>query len=437
VVYQVKGPYRAKASGLSCYYNLSGDPRSAADYQALGINKAYAYYHQYAIEGKLSGEAQAYINSIAAGQSVEITPLPPTQNLEARLNNFPVRIGADGHWRMDLGPELASNLAAVFVKLMYVSLDGDGGEGFRILWGTNRDLRADYQSGVFIEDFADTWGSIDGWNVHMEPIDMAEDRILYAVPILLNSTTGGMGEWKADEEYSLHVGCTYGPAGGREYEMLGAWKSSGDQRGIASKILRQLQAGDVIEPLHYPMLRNDDGELYIDYPPMGMGLLTVDGNTSFYDRSVGDGYYALLFEMIDYAGNRYYSREAGLRVRNGKIERLPGGIVPASAEEDQPLDSITGLFVHKHSDARAPYYTAIVSPEHYAQLADTLGLRKFGAGDDGGYGYTIQIYSDSFSMEPYVGMQKVYLVGEPLFEVTAVSQQRDIVFRVTKVVEVW
>ena len=439
VLYQVKGPYRTKASGLACYYNLSGDPQSVADYQALGTNEPYGYFHEYAVSGRLSGQAQAYIKQLAGQSAPGPAPLPPADNLKQRLENFPVRIGGDGRWQLDLGPELASSLAAVFVKLMYVSPGTHGGDGFRILWGTNRDLRADYQNGVFVEEFTDTWGSIDGWNVHMEPIGIEEGRILYAVPVLLNSTTGGMGEWKADEEYSLHVGCTYDADGNREYEILGAWKAGGEQRGVASKILRQLQPGDVIEPLHYPMLRDDSGALYIDYPPMGMGLLTVDENTSFYDKSVGDGYYALLFEMVDYAGNRYFSEEAALRVREGEIERLPGGIAPAATA--QPAGSIAGYYISKdlyYPDSQpegVTFYTAYVDAEDYVRMAQVLGLPT--DGDASGGGYTIQIYSDKFSLEPYVGMLKVYLKGDDWFAASTNHHQRDIIFNVDEVIEVW
>ncbi|MCL2299232.1 MAG: clostripain-related cysteine peptidase, partial [Firmicutes bacterium] len=437
VTYQVKGPYRSKASGLACYYNLSGDPESTAAYLTLGTNMAYAYFHDYAVRGALSEEAQAYVTQQqqpAPGPA----PLPQAGNLKQRLDNFPVSVGSDGRWRMDLGPELASNLATVLVKLMYVSPGRDGGEGFRVLWGTNRDLRADYQKGLFVEDFADTWGSIDGWNVHMEPIGIEEGRILYAVPILLNSTTGGMGEWKADEEYSLHVGCAYDAGGNREYEILGAWKSGEAQRGVASKTLHQLQPGDVIEPLHYPMLRDDRGELYIDYPPMGMGLLTVDEYTVFYDKSVGDGYYALLFEMIDYAGNHYFSQEASLRVRNGRIERLPGGIAPATTT--QPPDTINGYYLSKASFTQEGlgreivYYTIIIDAERYEAIAGNLGLPA--GSDSGGEGYTIQIYSDTFSLDPYVGMQQVYFKGE-CFAANTINHRLDIVCDVESITEVW
>jgi len=420
VVYQVKGPYRAKASGLSCYYNLSGDPRSAANYQALGINKAYAYYHQYAIEGKLSGEAQAYINGIAAGQSVEITPLPPAQNLEARLNNFPVRINNQGVWMMNLGPELASNLAAVFVNLVWVEPES----GLNGWYGMSHDLMADFEAGMFTEIFTSTTSSIDDVPVFLEPIAIAPGYVLFASPVMLNG-----------EKYTLHIGYTEST---QAYEILGAWKDREEgSKGVHSKILHKLQPGDVIEPIMFLVPVHDDGTTSVEDMPLGEIIVTE--NTCFKMKTLSGGYYSLTFEMIDYAGKRYTSAPAFFRVRQGKVERLPGGIAPASTQEEQPFDSITGLYVEKHNFYHADrgenitYYTAIVSPQQYEQLANTLGMRQ---NSDSEYGYTIQIYSDSFSLEPYVDMEKVYLVGD-VFEASTAYHQRDIVFRVTKIIEVW
>ena len=315
VIYQVKGNYRARASGLACYYNLTGEAGSTARYQTLDTALPFTYYHAYAAGSVLPDEAVTYIYGLAAelGEPApQIDPLPPLD--EMGLSGFPVTVGPSGRWQMDLGPDRASNIAAVFVKLMWISMDDDGEEVFRASFGTNRDLTADYTNGLFIEDFRDTWGSIDGMNVYMEPIDMEPGRILYAVPILLNN-----------EEYFLHVGYTYDIGGNGEYEILGAWKADDAEQGMASKTFRQLALGDEVKPLHYIMFQNAFGEWYIDYPPLPMGFAVVSEDTRFYDRTVGNGYFALIFEMIDYAGNHYQSGQASFFVENGIVTRLPGG----------------------------------------------------------------------------------------------------------------
>ena len=316
VVYQVKGEYRSRASGLACYYNYYGSPFSLALYRHLDTNKPFSYYHEYAVYADLSEEARDYVSGAASRRGVSkpmVEPLTTTVGLG--LTGYPVEIGPDGHWQLNLGPDLSTFIAEVFVKLMYVSV-GEGGEGFRVLWGTNRDLRADYENGVYTEDFKDSWGSLDGMNMYMEPIGIEPGRISYAAPFLLNSATAGTAEWNHEAEYVLHVGYLYDDEGNETYEILGAWKTP-DERGVASKTFYQLQPGDIVEPLHTLMLRNENGEWEIDDPPIAMGLAVVTEDTQFYTRSVGDGYFALFFEMIDYAGNHYYSDQASFRVRNG------------------------------------------------------------------------------------------------------------------------
>ena len=97
VVYQVKGPLREKASGVSCYYCYSGDPNSVAFYDESGGSKAVSYYHEYSLTGKLPEEGLQYVSSIGM-ESAQPVPavveeLPPTENLG--LDDFPITLGPD------------------------------------------------------------------------------------------------------------------------------------------------------------------------------------------------------------------------------------------------------------------------------------------------------------------------------------------------------
>ena len=432
VIYQVKGEYRERASGVTCSYNFLNNSSFVLTFMKLNTNKPFAYYYEYAHKGTLSENAQAYIKGIAdqANEPEPIAePLPQTAGMG--LNGFPVSIGPNGHWQMDMGPERAASLAAVYVKLMYVYLNDDGDESFRILFGTGHDVTSDFQNGVFTENFTDVWGSLDGWNVYMEPIGTEDGRILYAVPILLNS-----------EMYSMHVGYTYDAEGNGAYEILGAWKVGDEKRGLASKTLRRLMPGDVVEPIHYPMLLDEKGEWYIDYdPPMPMGLLDVSEGTRFYDRSVGDGYFALFFEMIDYAGNHYFSGQCSFRVRNGQVKRLPEGISfspgvqPDGSVSSWALNAETGHDPDRNMDFT--YYTATVTPETYAEMRRQAGLPPSPWGDTmTGMGYTIQVYSDVLDLSEYVGILRFYMFGE-CFAANSPLHRRDIVFRVTEIIDLW
>jgi hypothetical protein len=422
VVYQVKGDYHAGASGLSCYYNLMGMPESADAFQSLGTSESFAYFHEYAIRGDLSPEAQDFINGMAQ-QSGETPPVVEqlTDAGELGLDSFPVSVNAKGRWQLNLGLATASKISSVYVSLAWV----DPVSGLMASYGTSANLDADYENGVFTERFTDTWGCIDDMQVYMTPIGEEAGRVLYAVPIMLNG-----------EEYTLHAGYD---ASSREYEILGAWKDGDNVTKAASKTLRQLQPGDVVEPIHMLMPLRDDGSRSVERFPLGM--LTVTADTRFYERNIGDGYFALFFNMVDYAGNPFISAQASFRVRAGKIERLPGGIAPMTAE--QPEGSIRAQYLQKqtfrHTDRNEDltYYTAVLTPEMYQSMKEELGLPNPQAGDlMSGMGYTIQMYSDTLDLEQYVGAREFYISGI-FFPAETMYHQRDVVMRVDEIVDVW
>ena len=422
VTYQVRGEYHAGASGLSCYYNLSGSPESVEEFRSLGVSRPVSYFCEYGARGVLSEEALAYVDGLAAqaGQSAPVVaPLP--QPSEMGLDGFPVSVGANGRWQMNLGPERMQNVAEVFTNLYWV----DTVSGLQAMYGVNSDLTADYERGLFTEDFTDTWGCIDNMQVYMEPIGTEPGLIRYAVPIMLNS-----------EEYTLHVG--YNTRSG-EYDILGAWKDSAGDK-VPSKTVRQLEVGDVIEPIQLLLPLHSDGSRSEEWMPLG--LVTVAENTRFHERNIGMGYFALMFKIVDYAGNVYTSAQASFRVRQGKIERLPGGIVPMATE--QPPGSFPAYYLEKetfrHPDRNEDiaYYTVVLDPKDYQSMKEELGLPYPAFGDQisGTGGYTIQIYSDTLNLDKYVDASEFYLIGI-FFGAETIYHQRDIVMRVDEIVEVW
>jgi len=441
VIYQVRGEYRAKASGLTCYFSLSGDQHTAAEYQRLRTNVPFAYYHEYALQGELSDEGRAYVMDVAQQKnepSPQFEALPQTN--EFGLDGVPAYIGDDGYWQIDVGPDAASNLSAVFINLIWVEPES----GLQVVWGSNSSLLADFDAGVFSERFNGEWGYIylepEGFvnpdspnanlmQVYMSPISVDAERgmIVYEVPIELNG-----------EEHSLHVGCVLDSDGSRAYEILGAWKTGDEQINAASKTYRQLVPGDVVGPIQW--LRPFDEDGYYDDAKWAVVSGVVTENTHFAERSLGDGYFVFVFEMYDYAGNVYYSNPAGFRVRDGRMQRLPEGIRPMA--DSQPPDSIAAHYLRRHSfyhdgrDENIPYHTVIVSPDQYAAMAEVLGLQNGHSGDTMGGGYTIQIYSDSMDVDVYAGAIEVYLKGE-FFAAETIYHQRDIVFRVTEIIDVW
>lgn len=81
-------------------------------------------------------------------------------------------------------------LTSIGFSLMYVDEENDQ----MLYLGTDNDMTADWDNGVFYDNFRGVWGAIDGHIVYMELSYEGDDYNLYSVPILLN-----------DEEYNLQV----------------------------------------------------------------------------------------------------------------------------------------------------------------------------------------------------------------------------------------
>lgn len=91
---------------------------------------------------------------------------------------------------LTLGPEAYDVLAGIGFSLYYVDEENDQ----MMLLGTDNDMTADWENGVFYDNFRGVWGAIDDCLVYMELSFEGEDYNLYSVPILLNG-----------EEYNLQV----------------------------------------------------------------------------------------------------------------------------------------------------------------------------------------------------------------------------------------
>lgn len=53
VVYQVKGEYRARASGIACYYHYSANHKALQNFTELGTSEAFAHFYDYTQQGKI------------------------------------------------------------------------------------------------------------------------------------------------------------------------------------------------------------------------------------------------------------------------------------------------------------------------------------------------------------------------------------------------
>lgn len=275
VLYRVSGPYRSEATGLSCYYSYSNDISDLNGYFLQGTGEAFKYLYSYQLTGELDIVGLDYLEKLG------YSSLPQRPSLaSAGWDNAPLTLSDDGFAVLTLGEKADTILAGVGFSLYYM----DEEEDVLLLLGTDNDINADWENGVFTDNFRGVWGSIDGCLVYMELSYESEDYNLYAVPILLNG-----------EPYNLEVAYDFDT---EAWYILGA-RQGIDESGMADKELRQLTPGDEITTVWYLASLYDDDE----FEPYEAETLTVTEDTAFGEVSLPAGRYMMLFEFWDTLGN--------------------------------------------------------------------------------------------------------------------------------------
>ena len=291
VIYQVGGPYRAEATGLSCYYSYNGDVDDLNGYITVGESTAFKHLYAYELTGELAEDGEEYLSSLDIGELPERVTLA-----DMDWDGAPLDLDDEGTSFLTLGPEANDVLAGIGFSLFYVDEAGDQ----MLLLGTDNDLTADWENGVFYDNFRGVWGALDGHLVYMELSFEGEDYNLYSVPILLNG-----------EAYNLQVAYDLTA---EEWSILGASQGL-DESGMASKELRLLAEGDVITTIWKAatFTGDDDFEMY------AAEELTVTADTAFGEAPLFDGSYSMVFEMWDAAGNYACSDAVTFDCAGGEI----------------------------------------------------------------------------------------------------------------------
>ncbi len=294
VLYRVSGPYRAESTGLSCYYSYNGDLNDLYGYTNVGAGQAFKYFYSYELTGQLDDAGMEYIS----GMNYE--ELPQIQSLAAMgWDGMPLQVDANGVSHLTLGPEADNILAGIGFSLYYFDEEND----IMLLLGTDNDMNADWENGVFSDNFRGVWGGIDGHMVYMELSFEGEDYNLYSVPVLLNG-----------EPYNLQIAYDFTA---EEWSILGARQGIGEA-GMSDKELRLLQPGDTLTTIWY--LSSYSGEDGLE--TYAVEELTVTEDTAFAEMELPDGRYGMVFEMRDAMDNYAYSDSVFFLCEGGEISTL-------------------------------------------------------------------------------------------------------------------
>ena len=299
VVYKVNGVYRPNGKGISGYYSYNGDTNGLMAY--LGLNASSLpvkclYYYQ--IFGELPAQAANYLSSGDMASGSFARPTAPQKLFQlSSLEDLAVDVDKDGAAFVQLTPEQTENLSSVHCQFVYMNVEQDA----LLYLGSDADINADWDKGVFKDNFQGTWPMLDGHPVYIEISQETDDYNLYSVPILLN----GM-------ECNLQVAYSFKDSA---WHILGARKEIGSN-GAAERNLIQLKAGDRITTLHYGMTISGNEE---EFKQFEMDTFAVTAQTHMADEKLEDGTYGYCFEFIDPANESALSKMAMYTIKNGNI----------------------------------------------------------------------------------------------------------------------
>lgn len=291
VIYRVNGVYRAEATGLSCFYPYSGDVDDLNGYINIGESPAFKHLYAYGLTGELAEGGEEYLAGLDVQELPELVTLA-----DMGWDGAPLDVNEEGTAVLTLGPDADAVLAGIGFSLFYVDEANDR----MLLLGTDNDITADWENGVFRDNFRGVWGAIDGSLVYMELSFEGDDYNLYSVPVLLNG-----------DAYNLQVAYDFTA---EEWSILGASQGL-DESGMAGKELRLLEEGDVITTIWKiaSYSGDDDFEMYTAEE------LTVTANTAFGETPLFDGSYSMVFEMWDASGNYAWSDAVTFDCAGGEI----------------------------------------------------------------------------------------------------------------------
>lgn len=292
VVYKINGKYRPESEGLSCYYSYNGDIEDFIQYAGVGPSDSFKYLYAYGLTGELSEEGMKYISQLNFDSLPELLTLR-----SVNWDDIPVTVDSEGYSTLILGSEAIDILSSLSFELYYVNPEED----IMLCLGSDNDIIADWDRGIFKDNFRGVWGSLDGALCYMEIAYEGDTYNLYTVPILLNG-----------EGYNLMVIYDFELG---EYLIEGARKPL-DESGAADKNLRYLVEGDEIQTIHYASLISDDsGEL----TAVPIDTIVVASDTSFEETELGDGIFIMIYVMRDSQGNTAYSAAVTFESIGGEI----------------------------------------------------------------------------------------------------------------------
>ena len=298
VVYNVYGASRANANGLSVFFPLGADDTICNDYaESAAFSNGYLRFVDAVMEDSWDApEWAAQEDTLMNTGTGEAIPYESVDTVTA--DEYAVEadsyITDDGYYTV----EVTSGLDAVeSIMFSIYYMDYDSGE--YMLLGLDNDISADWDTGVFQDNFRGVWPTINGCLCAPTLIGEGDNYNLYTIPVLLNG-----------EETNLRAAYLFDT---EEFVIYGVWAGI-DENGMSAKDIIPLTDGDVISPV-FTAVNWDSGEEQTYY----MDEFTVSGPVVMEETALADGDYLYQFQIKDVFGGEYSTDEVIMECADGAI----------------------------------------------------------------------------------------------------------------------
>ncbi|MBR6486352.1 MAG: hypothetical protein IKT17_06635, partial [Lachnospiraceae bacterium] len=326
VQYEVHGANRANSNGLSVFYPLYIDDELFEEYTRVSDNTAFAEYvsivsgdwdesaWQQAWQDAYAATSQAeegkYDDYFNNGESVisEAGYIPDEEYYESVSSMEPIsgedyniefsqHVTDEGYLQLSVTSGLEA-IANVSFQLFFMD---DETETF-IYLGSDNNINADYETGVFEDNFNGEWMTIGGEYVYAELIEQNDDYNLYTIPVKLNG-----------EEMFIKAVYDYNT---EDYRILGVYDGMDDETGQSGRDVKKLKAGDKITFLFGVFdLESDDDD--VDF--VELGEITWSDDMVMTDEDLGDGDFFYMYCLEDVFGNELTGDPVYIEIKDGEI----------------------------------------------------------------------------------------------------------------------
>ncbi len=286
VIYKVNGPYRSQASGLSAYYSYNGDRDELTAYAAVGASPNYTKYLEYSLGADVSEEVRAS------------TGVDDIQTVQGFNQDLPLSIDQDNAITMQLDPDALNAVSSVCFDLAYLDTE----HRQIVMLGTDNDIDANWDTGLFKDNFRGKWGAIDNHYAYMELTEEGDHYNRYSVPIYLNG-----------EETKMSVAYDFDKDA---YTILGVNNGIDPATGMAHRDFIKLKKGDKIELVTYAMSMDEGNDQLIEKKS---DPIVYKNENQLKEIDLYNGDYAYRFSVKDTTGQEKSSDYAYITFEDGDI----------------------------------------------------------------------------------------------------------------------